>query len=212
MPLSEEEVRTIEGWKMIDTLTGLAERVEPTQIVIEVGGVGFRVAVPLSTSAKVTQGQQTSIFTELVVREDALTLFGFHTEKERRFFNLLRGVAGVGPKLACTVLSGLSVEALNQAITRGEPGLLSKVPGIGRKTAGRIVMELSGKIESVLEGPLVAASSVGEAIHALMSLGFQRNTASKSVERAAKELGQDAAVEDLIRVALKFSSSKGRKE
>jgi len=197
---------------MIDILTGTAVRVEPTQIILEVGGVGFRIAVPLSTSAKVRQNQSASLFTELVVREDALTLFGFHSEKERRFFNLLRGVAGVGPKLACTVLSGLSVEALNQAIIRGEPGLLSKVPGIGRKTAGRIVMELSGKIESVLEGPVTAVSAVGEAIQALMSLGFQRHAASKSAERAAKELDEDASVEDLIRVALKFSGGKGRKE
>lgn len=196
---------------MIDRIRGIALKVEPMQVILETGGIGFRLTVPLSTSAKVKQGKETVLLTELIVREDSMTLFGFHTEKERGVFNLLRGVAGVGPKLACTVLSGVSVEGINQAVIRGEPGLLAKVPGIGRKTSGRIVMELSGKLDGVLEGIAPVRGSTAEAIQALISLGYQRNVAARSVEKAARDAGHDAPVEDLIRAALKLSTGAGTK-
>lgn len=196
---------------MIDRVEGIVSRVEPMQVVVNLGAVSLRASVPLSTSSRMSAGSTAVLWMELIVREDSLALFGFATEKERSYFNLLRTVAGVGPKLACTVLSGVSVDALEQAITRGEPGLLSRIPGIGRKTAGRIVMELSGKIDGVLQPAGMAALPSTEAVEALMSLGYQRAAAARAVETALAELGSDAQVEEVVRVALRSSAAAPRK-
>ncbi|MCU0611591.1 MAG: Holliday junction branch migration protein RuvA [Candidatus Eisenbacteria bacterium] len=195
---------------MIDRITGTVSKVEPAEAVIDLGCVSLRMVVPISTSSRLSTGDRAALWAELVVREDSMALFGFATEKERAYFNLLRSVAGIGPKLACTVLSGTSVDGLEQAISRGEPGMLSRIPGIGRKTAGRIVMELSGKIEQVLRpsgAPLLASS---EATDALVSLGYQRQLAARAVDGVVGEVGADASAEEVLRAALK-SLSSGRR-
>ena len=192
---------------MIDRVSGIASKVEPTLVVVDLGGVSLRLTVPISTSSRLAAGSRVTLWTELLVREDVLALFGFANEKERAYFNLLRSVAGIGPKLACTVLSGVSVDGLEQAVSRAEPGLLSRVPGIGRKTAARIIMELSGKLENVLQPSGAALLPSAEATEALVSLGYQRHLAVRAVEGAVASLGVDASVEDVVRTALKTLSS-----
>jgi Holliday junction DNA helicase RuvA len=187
---------------VIERITGIVVKVDPTYAVIETGGVGFCLLIPLSTSSRLAQGEKTTLFAELIVREDSLTLFGFLTEHERDLFNLLRSVAGVGPKLACTVLSGVTVDGVLEAVTRGDPAMLARVPGIGKKTAGRIIMELSEKVEHVLKPSLGIAPSSSESIQALMSLGYQRSVATRAVEEAIEAIGSDAPVERIIREAL----------
>ncbi|MBN1424874.1 Holliday junction branch migration protein RuvA [Candidatus Fermentibacteria bacterium] len=196
---------------MIDRVSGVVTKVEPMAVVVDVGGIAFRLTVPVSTSSRVTAGTKTALWAELLVREDSMTLFGFASEKERAYFNLLRSVAGVGPKLACTVLSGASVEGLNQAVTKGEPGMLSRIPGIGRKTAGRIIMELSGKIETALQPAGAPGLPSVEATEALMSLGYPRNVAARAVEKVLPDLGPDTSVEDVVRAALRPLAISGRK-
>ncbi len=195
---------------MIERLVGTVAKVEPTSVVLDVGPVALRLTVPVSTSSRLIAGTRTTLWTELLVREDSIALFGFVSERERTYFNLLRSIAGIGPKLACTVLSGVSVEALDQAVSRAEPGLLSRIPGIGRKTAGRIIMELSGKLEGVLH-PSAVPLPLAEATEALTSLGYQRQVASRTVEKVAAELGPDASVEAIVRAALKALTGTARK-
>lgn len=196
---------------MIERICGLVSRVEPMAVVIDLGAIALRLTVPVSTSSRVAAGTRVALWAELVVREDSWSLFGFASEKERAYFNLLRTVAGIGPKLACTVLSGASVEGLDQAVTRGEPGMLSRIPGIGRKTAGRIIMELSGKIETALRPEGAPGLPPAEAVEALMSLGYQRNLAARAVEKVLPDLGPDASVEDVVRAALRPLAASGRK-
>ena len=197
---------------MIERITGRVAKVDPTYAVVETGGVGFRFLIPLSTSSRLVQGETATLFAELIVREDSLTLFGFLDERERSLFNLLRSVAGVGPKLACTVLSGLTVDGVFEAVTRGDPALLARVPGIGKKTAGRIVMELSEKVEHVLLPSPGGVPSLSEAIHALMSLGYHRSMATRAVEEAREAAGPDASVEQIIREALSVLSGHRMKK
>jgi Holliday junction DNA helicase RuvA len=191
---------------LIERITGLVVKVDPTYAVIETGGVGFRVLVPLSTSSRLVEGEKTTLSAELIVREDSLTLFGFLTEQERNLFNLLRSVAGVGPKLACTVLSGLTVDGVLEAVTRGDPALLARVPGIGKKTAARIIMELSEKVEYVLGPSTGVLPSSSESIQALMSLGYHRSMATRAVEEAIEAAGPDAPVERIVKDALSLLS------
>lgn len=191
---------------MIERITGRVVKVDPTYAVVETGGVGFSLLIPLSTSSRLVQGEKTTLFAELIVREDSLTIFGFLTEHERNLFNLLRSVAGVGPKLACTVLSGVTVDGVLEAVTRGDHAMLARVPGIGKKTAGRIIMELSEKVEHVLEPSFASAPSSSESIRALMSLGYHRSMATRAVEEAIEAAGADAPVEQIIREALSLLS------
>ena len=121
---------------------------------------------------------------------------------------MLRSVAGIGPRLACTVLSGLTVDGVMEAVTRGDPATLARIPGIGKKTAGRIVMELSEKVEHVLGPPAGVAPTASEAVQALISLGYQRRVAVRAVEDAAEASGDDATVEQIIRSALSLLSGK----
>jgi Holliday junction DNA helicase RuvA len=197
---------------VIERIIGRAVKVDPTYVVVETGGVGFSLLVPLSTSSKLVQGEKSTLFTELIVREDSLTIFGFLTERERSLFNLLRSVAGVGPKLACTVLSGVTVEGVLEAVTRADTAMLARVPGIGKKTAGRIVMELSEKVEHVLAPSLGGIPSSSESIQALMSLGYHRSVATRAVEEAIEAAGADAPVEQIIREALsRLSGHRAKK-
>ncbi len=193
---------------MIDRITGKVAKVGPAGVVLETGGIGFGIMAPLSTSSKLSQNDNVTLFTELVVRADSMSLFGFLTERERVFFNHLRSVAGVGPKLACTVLSGMTADSLMEAVHRGEPAMLARVPGIGKKTAGRIIMEFSGKVESVLTQGAGMIPSSRESVDALVSLGYQRNMVSRVVEEILEELGPEATVEQIIRKALSLISGK----
>lgn len=185
-------------------------------VIVDVGGVGYRCLVPTSTHGRLPElGQQVQLFTSLQVSEDALTLYGFVTSAEIDLFHLLLKVNGVGPKVALSVLSSMKPDAFCRAIAFEDLALLCKIPGIGKKTAQRLVLELKDKVGSLgpapgAEGqPLPDAGEPlpgdvwAEAVEALCSLGYSRAEASQALERARKEAGESPAVESLVRLGLK---------
>lgn len=189
---------------MIGKLTGtLAER-NPPQIVIDCHGVGYEVDVPMSTFYNLPQlGEKVSLLTHFVVREDAQILYGFGTASERAAFRELIKISGVGPRTALGVLSGMSVQELSQAITLQEAGRLVKVPGIGKKTAERLLLELKGKLGDALGGPAGAAQPASDVqadiLQALLALGYSDKEAAASL----KALPQEVGVSEGIKLALK---------
>lgn len=181
---------------MIARLTGRLTNKQPNSIILDVNGVGYELMVPLSTFYELGEaGSVVSLNVHTHVREDALQLFGFATEIEKRLFQLLTGVSGIGPKLAITILSGLGTEDLIQAIRLGDLARLSGIPGIGRKTAERMVVELKDKVSTLSgEQPAppagVAQSGVGmrdDCISALVNLGYVKSAAEKAVGSVVKD-------------------------
>lgn len=181
---------------MIARLTGRLINKQPNSIILDVNGVGYELMVPLSTFYELGEaGSVVSLNVHTHVREDALQLFGFATELEKRLFQLLIGVSGIGPKLAITILSGLGTEDLIQAIRLGDLARLSGIPGIGRKTAERMVVELKDKVSTLSgeqHGPPagVALSGVGmrdDCISALVNLGYVKSAAEKAVGSVVKD-------------------------
>jgi holliday junction DNA helicase RuvA len=194
--------------KLVDTL--------PTQITIDVGGVGYEVLIPLSSFDRLPpRGGDITILTHLSIREDAHVLYGFMTGAERDMFRLLiHTVSGIGPKIALNILSGINIAALRSAVVMGDVKSLSQISGVGKKTAERIVVELRDKLgkEVALEpaGGRSALSPEDEkfsdAISALMALGFKQPDAHDAVRGAQALLGKEASVEQLVRAALKKGS------
>lgn len=193
---------------MISSLTGTLKSKSPTEVLIDVNGVGYAVSIPLSTYEKLgVQNSHVTLFTHLVVREDAMQLFGFATEEERSLFRLLIAVNGIGPKTAQAVLSGLSVAELKQHVASGNIGALTAIPNVGRKTAERLVLELRDKIEKVPSSSTATPSDRGaeiraEALLALTSLGYQRAAAEKAIRQVLSENKPDLSLEVLIKQAL----------
>lgn len=196
---------------MITFLEGTLIERHPLRAVIACAGVGYDCAIPLSTFDKLpSEGQTCRILTRLIVREDAHLLFGFATREERALFDLLLHVSRVGPKLAISILSGLSVPQIRQAIAFQDSGMLASVSGVGKKTAERIVVELKDKIEQgvVIDPthPAPGARAAGvpeEAAAALVALGYTRAEAQEAITAAlAARNGSPATTEELIREAL----------
>ena len=201
---------------MIASLRGTIITKTPTEIVLDVGGVGYGLSIPLSTFEKLGEtGTQVFLHTYLHVREDAMLLYGFFTEEERSLFKLLLSVTGIGPRMAQGILSGITVSDLRAHITAGNTGALTTVPGIGRKLAERLVVELRekvSKIETVGGLPPLPSDPQGkvrsEALFALTSLGYNRATAERAVRLAAEELGDKAGIlELLVKSALRKAGS-----
>ena len=193
---------------MIAELKGRLLRRSPAGVVVDVGGVGFVLLVPMSTFRELgDEGSEAHLFTYLHVREDALDLFGFQTEAERSIFRALISVSGIGPKLALAVLSGLSPEVFHRAVIEEDMGLLTSVSGIGKKTAQRMIVELkerlSGLDVSTIGGAGSGKEDTGDAVLALMSLGMNRNTAREAVLRVQNEAGCELSLEELVRRALR---------
>jgi holliday junction DNA helicase RuvA len=193
---------------MIGRIAGVLVEKNPPQIVVEASGVGYEIEVPMSTFYNLpTSGERVALLTHLVVREDAHLLYGFATESERRAFRQLLKVNGVGARTALAVLSGMSVGELVEAVAAQESGRLVKVPGIGKKTAERLLLELKGKLGAeALSGVAVnrekpAASDI---LHALLGLGYS----DKEAQLAVKHLPDGLSVSEGIRQALK-SLAKG---
>jgi Holliday junction DNA helicase RuvA len=187
---------------MIGRLTGTLLEKNPPQIVVEAGGVGYEVEVPMSTFYNLpASGERVVLLTHLVVREDAHLLFGFGTEPERRAFRQLLKISGVGARTALAVLSGLSVGELIEAVAMQESGRLVKVPGIGRKTAERLLLELKGKLGDAVSGVAVNRPKpmASDVTNALLSLGYN----DKEAQHAVKQLPEGLSVSDGIRQALK---------
>jgi len=195
---------------MITHLRGELVRKDPTSAVIDVNGVGYEVAVSLTTCAELPEpGQRVEVLTHQYVREDRLELYGFTQARERELFQLLIGVSGIGPRLAQTILSGLTPAKLEDAIRSGRSQELKTIKGIGAKTAERVVLELREAMAPArVSAATAAAGSEGapvasEAAMALAALGFSASAAARAAEKAVERLGPDASVQDVIRQALR---------
>ena len=190
---------------MIGRLTGLLAEKTPPQVLIDVGGVGYEVDVPMSSFYNLPLlGERVTLLTHFVVREDAQQLFGFLTAAERATFRLLIKISGIGPRMALGLLSGLSVTELAQAVAQQQAGRLVKVPGIGKKTAERLLLELNGKLSPDIGAPgaVVANDNQADIVQALIALGYSERDAAA----ALKALPTDVGVSDGIKLALKALS------
>jgi holliday junction DNA helicase RuvA len=200
---------------MIGQLRGRLADKRPSQVMVDVGGVGYLVAVPLSTYA--TLGELHTEVTLLIhthVRQDTLALYGFLSSREKHFFELLLGASGVGPSLALKILSGMTVEELVPAIRTSDVARLTKIPGVGRKTAERMVVELKDKLEAVTiaedKQPPSKAGVEADAVSALTNLGYDVRAAEAAVAEGKRAVGI-ANFEKLLKAALQaLSTPKGR--
>ena len=193
---------------MIARLTGILIEKNPPQITLDVHGVGYEISVPMSTFYNLpAAGEKLSLHTHMIVREDGHFLYGFSSEGERAAFRQLLKITGVGARIALAVLSGLSVAELTQAVVMQEPGRLVKIPGIGKKTAERLLLELRDRLpKSAMTATTAAGAGVedaaGDILNALLALGYSEREALT----ALKSLPEGVAVPDGIRLALKLLS------
>jgi len=197
---------------VIAQLRGRVVRKEPHRVILDVAGVGYQVFIPLSTFYQLPEPPgEVLLHTYTHVREDALQLFGFRTPAEQALFELLHGVSGIGPRLATNILSGISVEELVPALADGDLARLRAVPGVGKKLAERLAVELREKVGALnLRGPAPAAAAPPEedreledVISALVNLGCSRKEAARAAEMARRDLGAGAEFEKLIKTALR---------
>jgi Holliday junction DNA helicase RuvA len=201
---------------MIGLLRGRLLEKRPNQVILDVGGVGYLVAVPLSTYANM--GELHAEITLLIhthVREDALTLYGFLSAREKHVFELLLGASGLGPSLSLKILSGMNVEELVPAIRGGDLARLTKIPGVGRKTAERIVLELKDKLDAVAPdtdkpAPASPAGAEADVKSALINLGYDERTAESAVAEAKRVAGT-ASFEKLLRFTLAALSNPAKR-
>ncbi len=204
---------------MIGQLRGQLVKRNPAQVIVEVHGVGYRVFIPLSTYYRLPgEGAETLLYTATHLREEVFHLYGFLTEQERALFDLLRGVTGIGPRLANNILSGITAEELIPAIGRGDLVRLSAVPGVGRKTAERIVLELKEKVWSLLE-PVEAAAVperdpgegvLPDVISALLNLGYSRTAATNAASGAIRAVDGDHDFETVVKQALRLLAEQAK--
>ena len=198
---------------MIAQIRGRLASKEPHRVIVDVNGVGYQVFIPLSTYYQLPEVPgEVVLHTHTHVREDALQLFGFHTRDEQTLFELLQGVTGIGPRLATNILSGISVEELVPALSEGNLARLRAVPGVGKKLAERLVVELREKVGTVRLAHTVSAPAapapvadriVEDVVSALVNLGCNRKEALKAAEGARQALGPTAEFERLIKAALR---------
>ncbi len=190
---------------MYHHITGKIAAKHPAHLIVENGGFGYRINIPLSTHNKVGKvGDTVKLLLTPHIREDDWALYGFASEEERGLFELLLTVSGVGPKSALAALSGMSAQQFRTAIAANDVDKLTLIPGVGKKTAQRIALELKDKVKALpgdFEAGLPLEAEYGEAVLALEALGFSRVQAEKAVERVMKSGGADQA-EEIIRRAL----------
>lgn len=192
---------------MIGYLSGKIISAKPTSILLDVNGVGYAVNITISTFEKISEKDSVSLFIHTNVKEDSITLFGFFTEPEKEMFELLISVNGVGPKTAQSLLSGISAGDLRAAIMSSDISRIVAAPGIGRKTAERLVLELKSKVDKIPhDGTTSRALGIQtEAAAALTTLGYNSKAAEKAVSDILS-MSPDISLEDLIRKALSFFS------
>lgn len=202
---------------MIAHIKGTVLESTPLSVILEAGGLGYEVHVPITTSEKIPiPGGECKLFIHSVYREDSATLYGFASRDDREFFRLLvEKVSGIGPKIGISIMSRMSVAALQAAISQADVALLSKCPGIGKKTAERIVIELKDKVYAsttsssanssvgkATDSQHAPASNFHDALASLITLGYKPAEADKLVRKAVSQLDPDAAVEAIVRKAL----------
>ncbi len=198
---------------MYDYLTGKISEKTPTAVILDVNGIGFEVRVSLSTfSSLPSLGETVKLFTHFVVREDAQLLYGFASGEEREAFRLLISISGIGPKLAITLLSGVTLPELKRAIQEKNIPVLTAISGIGQKTAERVVIELKDKIgktevpagKELIHDQNIPDQAVEDSVQALISLGYTKPKAKEAVQKVLKgSQGKKLSVEEIIRTALK---------
>jgi Holliday junction DNA helicase RuvA len=200
---------------MISTLSGSVRALSTERVVIEVGGVGLSVCVNAQTSAALTLGAQTTLYTSLVVREDSLTLFGFLLEETRKLFELVQTVSGVGPKVALSIMGALSAEDLARAISQEDTSVIERVPGIGKKGAQRMILELKGKITDLSSPHTYQGHQPAwreQLTSALVSLGFSPKESDGAITFVVNDLRHsdvDPAKVDLSEL-LKLALASGK--
>lgn len=198
---------------MYHSLNGKITEKTPAAAILDVNGVGYEVRISVNTfSALPKLGETVKLLTHFVVREDAQLLYGFATEDERELFRMLLSVSGIGPKMAITLLSGMTIAELKAAIREGSIAVLSSVSGIGKKTAERVIVELKDKLpreadkgsKDILHDMSVSDQLVDDAVQALVALGYTKQKAKEAVQKVLKAaLGKKLTVEEIIRAALK---------
>ena len=192
---------------MIAQLRGTLGDKRPNQVLVDVGGVGYLVHIPLSTFYALGDlHSNVSLLIHTQVREDAISLYGFLSAREKHLFELLISASGVGPVLALKILSGMSVDDLVPAVRSGDLARLTRIPGVGRKTAERMIVELRDKLAAVeipedARKPVTTSGAAGDVVSALLNLGYDQNAAEQAVERAGKN-GASETFEALLRGAL----------
>lgn len=193
---------------MIGFLKGKIISSKPTKILLDVNGVGYNVNISINTFEKITDKNEISLFIHTNVKEDSITLYGFFTESEKDMFEILITVNGVGPKIALSILSGITVEELKNAILTEDVSRITAVPGIGRKTSERLVLELKNKVENIHEKGLteIPLSIRNEASAALTTLGYNSKLADKTVREILNNEPQ-ITLEELIKKALSSLNS-----
>ena len=194
---------------MIASLSGTVREIDTDAVVIENQGVGFFVYVPKPLCDRLKVGEQIFLYTQLLVREDALTLVGFETSEARRLFNLLVSVGGVGYRLALAILSNLSGELIRSAIIQDQSEILARVPGVGKKTAQKIILTLQDKIRGETDWEQLASFSDvdGDVLSALTALGYSIVEAQAAIQSIPKDTAQD--LETRLRIALSYFSKSG---
>ena len=201
---------------MISTLSGTIRSLSLDKLVVEVGGVGLSVLINPPTSAGLTLGSQSTLYTSLVVREDSLTLFGFLTEEVRNLFELVQTVSGVGPKVALSIMGALTPEDLARAISQEDTSAIERVPGIGKKGAQRMILELKGKLSDLSLGATYKAHQPPwreQLLSALVSLGFSPKESDSAISDVVNDLqGNDQdpasmALSELLKLALASGKS-----
>ena len=204
---------------MISIITGTVRAIHIDRLIVEVGGIGLSVLVNPATSSSVTLGSSVQLFTSLVVREDSLTLFGFLSEQARGFFELVQTVSGVGPKVALSILSVLAPEDLARAIAQEDVAVIERVPGIGRKGAQRMILELKGKLSDLSASDTYRGHQPAwreQLTSALVSLGFSPKDSDQAISALVNRMQSDGidastvAMSDLLKDALaNGKSSRG---
>jgi Holliday junction DNA helicase RuvA len=191
---------------MIATLRGEISQIEDNALIVEVGGVGLRVFVPAPLRGQSKAGEPVFLFTHLVVREDALILYGFESQGDRELFNILLGVDGVGPKVALSVLSTMTLDAIQRAVFAEEPDVLSRVPGVGKKTAQKIALHLKDKLKpgDGLSKLAAMSDTDAEVIAALTALGYSVVEAQAALQSIPRDAAKD--LETRLRLALQYFS------
>lgn len=202
---------------MIFALEGKVVSKSPTEVVLDVGGVYYVVNIPVTVYEKIGDvGSVSKLYTYLVIREEEMMLYGFSSVEEREFFKMLISVSGIGPKMAQAIMSGMNVDELKESIMHGDISALTSIPGVGRKTAERVVVELRDKLAKIefagKKVEFVSSDQVevrNEALLALISLGFNRQSAEKAIRLALKENEKrEFTVEELVKLALRYVTSR----
>ncbi|MBI5962435.1 MAG: Holliday junction branch migration protein RuvA [Chloroflexi bacterium] len=189
---------------MIATLRGEVSQIEDNALIVEVGGVGLRVFVPAPLRGQVKAGEAVFLYTHLIVREDALILYGFESQGDRELFNILLGVDGVGPKVAISVLSTMTIDAIQRAVFGDDPDVLSRVPGVGKKTAQKMALHLKDKLKpgDGLSKLAAMSDADGEVLAALTALGYSVVEAQAAIQSIPKDAPDDT--EQRLRLALGY--------